>query len=516
MRIIDFFDRGCRLFPDRPFLKDEHITFTHREVQDLSHKIVNGLLSGGLEPGNSVIGVLSRNNPRAFICVLGALRSFVWLPLNALNSVADNVAIMSAHDCEWLFFHSEFADEVRHLRRQLPGIRQFICVDQSIGEHPCLDQWAESYASGSPYHPQQPNDVSVIWPTGGTTGRSKGVLTTHLNWETMIANFFAAMPYSEPPIHLVVAPMTHAAGVVIFALMGIGVTNVFMPKADSLQIAANIQKHRVTTLFLPPTAIYSMLADPQIRGFDYSSLKYFIYAAAPMSEEKLKLAIEVFGPVMAQTFGQAESPMICCFLSPSDHLAVNDPNKERRLLSCGRPSLFTQVEIMDDDGNILEAEEKGEIVVRGNLVTLGYNKNPEATAKIRQFGWHHTGDVGFKDQDGYVYIVDRKHDLIISGGFNLYPNEIEQVIWSHPAVQDCAVVGVPDEKWGEAVKAIIQLKPSGNLSEEDLMAFCRGKLGGLKCPKSIEIWPELPRSPVGKVLKKNIRDKFWVGRNRNV
>ena len=259
-----------------------------------------------------------------------------------------------------------------------------------------------------------------------------------------------------------------------------------------------------------------MLADLRIRGFDYSSLKYFIYAAAPMSEEKLKLAIDVFGPVMAQTFGQAESPMICCFLSPTDHLVVGDSKKERRLLSCGRSSVFTQVEIMDDDGNILEAEAKGEIVVRGNLVTLGYNKNPEATAKIRQFGWHHTGDVGFKDQDGYVYIVDRKHDLIISGGFNLYPNEIEQVIWSHPAVQDCAVVGVPDDRWGEAVKAIIQLKPGADTSKEDLMTFCREKLGGLKCPKSIEIWPELPRSPVGKVLKKNIRDKFWVGRNRNV
>ena len=211
MRIIDFFDRGCSLFPDRPFLKDEHSTFTHREVQDASHKIVNGLICGGLAPGKSVVGVLSRNDPRAFICVLGALRSFVWLPLNARNTVDDNISIMSAHDCEWLFFNSEFADEVKQIRRELSGIRQFICVDQSIGEHLCLDLWAESYASVSPYHPQQPNDVSVIWPTGGTTGRSKGVLTTHLNWETMIANFFAAMPYSEPPIHLVVAPMTHAA-----------------------------------------------------------------------------------------------------------------------------------------------------------------------------------------------------------------------------------------------------------------------------------------------------------------
>ncbi len=495
---------------------DECVTLTHREAQDLSHRIVNGLIDGGLTPGKSVVGVLSPNHPCAFLCVLGALRSFIWLPLNARNTVADNVAILSAHDCEWLFYHSELAAEVDQIRREVPQIRQFICVDQIQGGYPFLNRWAESYPSSSSYHPQQPNDVSVIWPTGGTTGQSKGVLTTHLNWETMIANFFAAMPYCKPPVHLVVAPMTHAAGVVAFALMSIGATNIFMAKADPLQIAANIQKHRVTTLFLPPTAIYSMLATPRIRDFDYSSLKYFIYAAAPMSEEKLKLAIDVFGPVMTQTFGQAEAPMICCFLSPKDHLVIDDPEKQRRLLSCGRPSAFTQVEIMDDDGAILGVEAKGEIVVRGNLVTLGYNNQPEATAEIRRFGWHHTGDIGFKDKDGYVYIVDRKRDMIISGGFNLYPNEIEQVIWSHPVVQDCAVIGVPDEKWGEAVKAIVELKPNAHASEVELLTFLRERLGGLKCPKSIEIWPQLPRSPVGKVLKKDIRERFWIGRNRNI
>ena len=208
--------------------------------------------------------------------------------------------------------------------------------------------------------------------------------------------------------------------------------------------------------------------------------------------------------------------MICCCLSPADHDVIGDPEKERRLSSCGRPGMFTQVEIMDDEGNILGSEERGEIVVRGNLVSLGYHNNPAATEEVRRFGWHHTRDVGFKDRDGYVYIVDRKNDMIISGGFNIYPNEIEQVIWSHPAVQDCAVIGVPDEKWGEAVKAVIELKPGSQAQETELLAFCRERLGGLKCPKSVEIWSELPRSPVGKVLKKDIRQKFWAGRTRNI
>jgi acyl-CoA synthetase (AMP-forming)/AMP-acid ligase II len=277
-----------------------------------------------------------------------------------------------------------------------------------------------------------------------------------------------------------------------------------------------IQEHRVTTLFLPPTAIYSMLAHPRVREFDYSSLKHFVYAAAPMSAEKLKECLAIFGPVMAQTFGQAESPMLCTFLSPQQHLVIGDPVRERRLMSCGQPTLFTQVEIMDDEGKLLGPEERGEIVTRGNLVMKGYFKNLQATEEASRFGWHHTGDIGLKDADGFVYIVDRKRDMIISGGFNLYPSEIEQVIWGHPAVQDCAVIGIPDEKWGEAVKAIVELKEGQHASAETIMAFCRERLGGMKTPKSVEIWPSLPRSPVGKVLKRDIREKFWAGSARRV
>jgi acyl-CoA synthetase (AMP-forming)/AMP-acid ligase II len=235
-----------------------------------------------------------------------------------------------------------------------------------------------------------------------------------------------------------------------------------------------------------------------------------------MSSNKLKEAIAIFGSVMAQTYGQAESPMLCTFLSPQDHDVVGNPSLERRLQSCGRPTVFTPVEIMDDEGNLLGPEQAGEIVTRGNLVMKGYYNNPEATEQASTFGWHHTGDVGLKDADGFVYIVDRKRDMIISGGFNLYPSEIEQVIWSHPSVQDCAVIGVPDEKWGEAVKAVVELKTGESVSPDEIMAFCRERLGGMKTPKTVEVWAQLPRSAVGKVLKKDIREPFWVGQTRRV
>jgi acyl-CoA synthetase (AMP-forming)/AMP-acid ligase II len=310
--------------------------------------------------------------------------------------------------------------------------------------------------------------------------------------------------------------MTHAAGITSFALLAFGATNVIMPKADPEAIMRTIEREKVTHLFLPPTVIYVMLAHPNVRKYDYSSLRNFIYAAAPMSADKLREAIDVFGPVMTQTYGQAEAAMICTFFSPEQHVEALTTGKEKRLLSCGRPALFMRVEIMDDDGNLLARGENGEIVMRGGLVMKGYYNNPDATEEASLFGWHHTGDIGYKDEDDFVYIVDRKKDMIISGGFNVYPSEIEQVIWTHDAVQDCAVIGIPDEKWGEAVKAVIELKPGAKVGADEIIALCKEKLGSVKAPKTVEFWDELPRSPVGKVLKKDIRKPFWKGRGRSV
>ncbi len=515
MRLIDFFDRGAALYPDRACLVGGEVSLTFAEVQKRTHRVANRLISAGLAPQMGA-AVLSPNDADAFSCILGILRAGgAWMPLNARNAVDDNAAILADNDCRFLFYHSSFAAAAEEMRKKVPTLLGLVCVDKA-GADPDLKSWLADANDDPCYVPSGPHDLASIWPSGGTTGRSKGVMLTNLNFATMIANFITSMPTTEPPVHLIAAPMTHAAGCISFPLLALGATTVLIPSADALLVMESIQRHKVTTLFLPPTVIYMMLGHPRVREFDYSSLTHFVYAAAPMSAEKLKEAMEIFGPVMAQTFGQAEAPMLCTFLSPEEHKVVGDPKLEKRLMSCGRSTIFAQVEVMDDDGNILPPNEKGEIVVRGNLVMKGYYKNPKATEEASRFGWHHTGDVGFKDEDGYFYIVDRKRDMIISGGFNIYPSEIEQVIWAHPAVQDCAVVGVPDDKWGEAVKAIVQLKTPGAATVEELSAFCRERVGGMKTPKSFEIWDSLPRSPVGKVLKRTIRDRFWAGRVRNV
>lgn len=516
MRVIDFFDRGASLNPERACLVDDAGERSYRQVQENSYRIAAGLLEQGVKPENKV-AVYSPNAACAFECVLGLLRmDAAWVPINARNALQENCYILGNTDTEVLFYHSTFSENLPTIRMNCPGIRLYVCIDEAgtPGSVP-LAEWLARPFRPFPAVPERPDALASIFGSGGTTGRPKGVMFSNRTWESMISNFQSAMPSRRPPVHLVVAPMTHGAGAVAMCLMPSGTTHVILRQFDAPKVLEAIERYHVTHLFLPPTAIYLLLADPGVRNFDYSSLEYFIYAAAPMSVDKLKEAMEIFGPVMAQTFGQAEAPMICTYFSPQDHVdALRE--KPERLYSCGRPALLTPVEIMDDEGNILPVNQPGEIVVRGNLVMPGYYRNPEETARVSANGWHRTGDIGRKDEDGFLYIVDRKRDMIISGGFNVYPSEIEQVIWSHTAVQDCAVIGVPDEKWGEAVKAVIELRPGASAAESDILAYCRERLGGVKTPKSVEFWTTLPRTPVGKVSKKDIRKKFWEGMERAI
>ncbi len=515
MRLIDLFDRGAERAPERVFLKDAYGELTFRQTRARGMRIANALLGLGLSRPKAA--VYSPNSVAAFECVLGVVRAGgIWVPVNARNAIAENCYILDNCDTEVLFYHGSFEPQIGQIRAECPKIRHFVCLDKAGGHGVWLEDFIRDAAETDPDVAVSANDVVALFSSGGTTGRPKGVMLTNLNFTTMTANFAAAMPVDAPPVHLVIAPMTHAAGCVAIALMPHGATNVILPQFDAKAVMETIERERVTHLFLPPTAIYMLLAHPDVRKHDYSSLRNFVYAAAPMSADKLQECLDVFGPVMTQTFGQAEALMICTYLSPQDHVAARDGGHAERLLSCGRPAMFTALGIMDDDGRLLPAGERGEIVVRGNLVMAGYYRNPQATEEASAFGWHHTGDIGVRDAEGFVYVVDRKKDMIISGGFNVYPSEIEQVIWSLPEVQDCAVIGVPDPKWGEAVKAVIELKPGRSLTEEDVLAVCRQRLGGVKTPKTVEFWPTLPRTPVGKVRKKDIRERFWQGQARTI
>ncbi len=518
MRVIDFFDRGALLNPERAFMIDEDgVATSYRDAQVMSHRTALAMHAAGFTHGQKA-AIYSPNHPGAFDALLGLYRAGgAWVPINARNAVRENCYILNHNEAAFLFYHSSFEDNVAVIREECPNIANFVCIDKLGADAPSFADFVAGHDGVMPPFPDDPNEICGIFSSGGTTGQPKGILWPHSLFEIMVAEMMLHMPPDKPPVHLCAAPMTHAAGVVALSLMGHGATNVIMNGVQLPQLMENIEKYGVTYLFLPPTAIYVMLAHDQVRNFDYSSLEYFVYAAAPMSVEKLREAMDIFGPIMTQTYGQAEAPMICTYFSPAEHVEAIETNKTHRLASCGRPGLLTPVEIMDDDENILPPGERGEIVVRGQLVMAGYYKNPEATAEVTTGnGWHRTGDIGHKDEDGYIYIVDRKKDMIISGGFNVYPSEVEQVIWTHPAVQDCAVVGAPDEKWGEAVTAVVELKPGAAAGEAEIIDLCKEELGGVKAPKAVAFWDELPRSAVGKVRKKDIRDHFWEGHDRRI
>jgi len=522
MAIIDFFDRGWRINPrGAAYIQDDR-RFTFDEVGELSCRIANGLLALGL-PKETKGAVWAGNDVMAWTCALGLWRAnMCWIPVGARNPVDENRYVLDAFDCEVLFFQQQFAETVAGLQSQLPRIRLWICVD---GEAPevagarSLASWVADQPSTRPQVAVDMDDVVMLSATGGTTGMPKGVMNTHRSAQTFCAHFLMGCTYdgNERPVNLAAAPMTHTAGLLSVPCTARGGTVVVVTKPDPALMLAAIPKYRVTELFLPPTVIYRLLDIPGLADkVDFSSLKYLMYGAAPMSVEKLKQAIEVIGPVMMGGYGQTEAPASIAYLRPDEHFVDGRLASDERLSSVGRPNPLVRVEIMDDANQVLPRGETGEICVRGDLVMKGYYKAPEKTAETIVDGWLHTGDIGHIDDEGCLHITDRKKDMIISGGFNVYPSEVEQVIWSHAAVRDCAVIGVPDEKWGEAVKAVVELNAGQRVGADELIALCKEKLGPVKTPKSVDFVESLPRSPVGKVLKKDLRARYWQGTARKI
>ena len=509
MGLVAYLDKGASLGREAPCLTLDGVSLTYGDVQDLSHAVAGALTRSGVRAGDK-IAILSGNDARAFACVFGiARRGAVWCPINPRNTMAENRELLALFDCVALLYARSYADIVDGL--DLPTL---VCLDE-------LDAWlgdggdveggdftAGDLADGSP------DDTVMIVGTGGTTGRPKGVVLTDRNIETMTALTLMGYPFGASagekarPVYLAMAPLTHAAGVLCFPVMALGGEIIVMAKPDLGEFLALVEHHRVTHTFLPPTLIYMLLAHEKLAATDLSSLRCFWYGAAPMSPERLEQALTSIGPVMAQLFGQSEAPMMVSMLPPSEHFRAGGGVARERLASAGRPAPLVTVAIMSEDGTLLPAGERGEIVVRSSLVMAGYYKDPKATAEASRHGWHHTGDIGYLDDDNYLFIVDRAKDMIISGGFNVYSAEVEQALMAHPAVRDCSVVGLPDEKWGERVVAVVQTQVGTELSEAELVAFAKERVGSVKAPKQVHIWPDLPRSTVGKVLKTTIRERL--------
>ncbi len=351
--------------------------------------------------------------------------------------------------------------------------------------------------------------------TSGTTGHPKGALLTHDN---LIANTLTALAerdYTSADRYLHVAPLYHIADLELFFGMAFACArNVLVREFRPERVLHVIEQERVTVSFLVPAMINALLEHPSFDAHDTSSLRLIVYGGSSIPEDRLRAALTRLACKLAQGYGLTETSPLLCVLPSEDH--VLDGPRARRIRSCGRPAHGVEVKIFDEHDAECPPEQVGEIVARGRNIMQGYYKRPEATAEALRGGWFHTGDLGFRDADGYIYIVDRKKDMIITGAENVYPREVEEVLYTHPAVLEAAVIGVPSERWGETIKAIVVVRPGHTTNEQELIAFTRERLAHYKAPTSVDFAEALPRNPSGKVLKKLLREPYWRGHARRV
>lgn len=516
MRPIDLFDRAAALYPDNAFLIQEDTVRRYRDTLDSTHSIAARLQQENLSSGESV-GFLMPNHWRGIEALYGAFRAgHPVAPLNNRNPAPHHIDHFRNAGTRVLFFHSQFTDTAKEILEGYDGLRTVVCLDDDSALGPFLEEWVDNASERAEPPSVQPTDAWAIFGTSGTTGAPKYVVQSHLTAIALCWDMLFALRAHDPLRHLVVAPVSHFAGSFVFALTGVGSTHYIHSTVDPEAILRTVQEERIEVLFLPPTVINMLLNHPCIREFDCSSLKALVYAGAPMRKADLLRAIDVFGPVLMNMLGQTEANGPIAFLRPEEHKPSDDPAWDWRLLSVGRPSITRQVEVMNDAGELLGPDQVGEVVIRGWGNSAGYLNNETATRELMRHGWLHTGDVGIKDGAGYIRLVDRKKDMIISGGYNVFCTEVEQTLLGHPDVSAAAVIGIPHQRWGEAVKAIVELVPEATVSENELIDLCKQELGGVKAPKSVEFRDTLPRNAAGKILKRELREPYWRGHERSI
>ena len=518
LNYIDLFDRSVATSRKHLALADDHVEYTYAELQAFTSRIARALHGHGFPPSTPV-AVLSPNNVLAMAVLLGTLRAGgAWCNINLRNALPINIDVLTRGRAEVVFFDSSQAPSMAQVKAEVPTVRHLVCLDRAIDGFPSLEQFCEGVSDEYINIRLAADQVGMQGTTGGTTGKAKVVRHGPGFLAMNAIGFMVAFGNIERPVNLAVAPITHAGGVVAMGVLALGGTVHLMHHPDQDELLTKIEKFRVSLLFLPPTLIYVLMNHPRTPKTDFSSLRLLMSAAAPFNIEKIAQAIKVFGPVIGQSYGQTETGFPLTYMSPAAMTeAVNNPKLAHRLASCGTitPNMAALVAI-DEAGKVLPPGEVGELAGMGPTIMLGYVDDPEATAALRTGPWQRTGDVGYVDEDGYIYISDRKRDLIITGGFNVFPLQVEQALAGHAAVQDSAVIGVPDDKWGEAVKAVVELAPGKTVSEEDLIAFCKDAIGSVMAPKSIDFIEALPRSAVGKVLKRELREKYWAGRKQRI
>jgi acyl-CoA synthetase (AMP-forming)/AMP-acid ligase II len=516
----DLYDSCTTYYADHVAIRQDERAVTYGELRDNAYRLAHAFGSMGLAKGDRVAFLMVNCPEYIFteyaLAKLGAVR----VPLAVLLHSTDHIYMMNHSECSTLVYHERLAARVKEMIPQLQTVKHFICVSDDASKVPEGHLHLQTLMAQFPPHAPEVevdrNDLCGIYYTGGTTGRPKGVMLPHRAWVNSVLLEMLELGIERDQVFAYLTPLTHAAGVLLLpVLMRRGTCYIF-DHFDPKQFLQAVEREKISSGFFVPTMIYLLLDYPDLKKYDLGSLRNIIYGAAPIGAERLKQALHTFGPILTQLYGQTEAPMMISVLAKDEHV-VADPERQNKILtSCGKPTITTKVRLVDPDDHDVRPGEVGEIIAQPSNVMAGYFKNEEATARTLKDGWLHTGDLARMDEYGYLYIVDRSKDMIISGGYNIYPREVEDALFEHPAVKGAAVIGVPDPKWGEAVKAIVVLREGDRPTESELIEFVKARKGSLVAPKSVEFWDEIPLTNLGKLDKKRLRDKFWQGQERRV
>ncbi|WP_246263657.1 AMP-binding protein [Caulobacter soli] len=507
--IVEALDR----YPDREAFVFGARRVTYRQASRRIGRFMHVLAARGIMPG-SAIAVLSSNVPevwmaQAAIYLLGARFS----GLHPLGAVDDYAYICDHAAVETLIVHPDYMERAHALAARAPSIRNILSLGASDGAEDLLE--LSEAASDVALRRRRLADDDVHWIayTGGTTGRSKGVEIPDRALVQQVQTVISSLGLPERPRFLAVAPISHAGILPILPTLLRGGTVILQNGFNPQQWLKVVQEEQVNWSFIVPTMLYALLDSGKAGGFDLTSLETLMYGSSPMSPTRIAEAHELLGPVLLQAYGQTECVSFATTLRKDEHDPLGDPDLLR---SCGRPVIGMRVDILDQDNQPVGVGDVGEICVRGAGVMRGYHKMPDETAEALSGDWLHTGDLAMRDDRGFLYIVDRKKDMIVTGGFNVYPKEIEDVIATLPEVSMVAVIGVPDDKWGEAVKAVVVARPGARVDAQAIIDIVRQRKGAHQTPKSVEVVESLPVTSVGKVDKKVIRAAYWDGRERMV
>jgi fatty-acyl-CoA synthase len=500
-------EKAATVFEDRAVTWSDFDTFTTQ--------VANGLLAAGLKTEDRV-GYLGKNSDLYFQLLFGSAKAkTAMVGINWRLAPPEVEYIVNDAAIRVLFVEEEFFGLIGQIREHLETVEVFVAMSGHGHDWEAYEEWRDAQSKDDPMLPADPEEVCVQLYTSGTTGRPKGAQLTHRAFVVQREADEKAgewNSWNERDVIMIPMPVFHVGGTG-WGFQGFynGATQVILGQADPGQIIDTIQQHRVTKVFVVPAVLQFMLQHEKAKTADFSHVRVVLYGASPIPEEVLVKALDTFKCPFVQLYGMTETAGSVTYLPPDVHVPGSP-----KLKSCGLPFDGVEINIVDGEGNVQPPGEVGEIVVKSPAIMKGYWNLPEATAEAVRDGWYYSGDAGYKDEDGFIYVYDRVKDMIVSGGENIYPAEVESALFKHPAVADAAVIGVPSDRWGEEVKAVVVKEKGDHLTEQELIDFVRTQIAGYKTPKSVDFVDSLPRNPSGKLLKKDLRAPYWEGRGRQV